>query len=192
MPAARPNHLNLVEGNPSHKTNAELAKTGLKLPAKAPAEPDWSRVFVARPVFVPKKTRAESVEDRERREAAALDREEARADAKLVAAAASATWVRVVRVLEAQGLLAELDWFALQDLCVVVARIEQLERDISRRGFTVSGQKGSARNGSIVSAHQYRGQFRWLSQKLGLTPVDRDYINPEDPEGASDGDSPFD
>lgn len=192
MTAARPNHLKIVEGNPGHQTKAELEK-GLKLPAKAPDQPDWSAVFVERPVFVPRKAKRESVEERERREAATLDREEARADAKALVASASAVWSRVVRVLDAQGLLAELDWFVLQDLCVTVARIEQLERDISRRGFTVSGQKGSARNGSITSAMQYRQQFRWLSAKLGLSPVDRDFVTPPDPgEGGADGDSPWD
>lgn len=192
MTAARPNHLKVIEGNPGHQTKAELEK-GLKLPAKAPDPPDWSAVFVERPVFVPRKAKRESVEDRERREAAALDREEARADAKALVASASAVWSRVVRVLDAQGLLAELDWFVLQDLCVTVARIEQLERDISRRGFTVSGQKGSARNGSITSAMQYRQQFRWLSAKLGLSPVDRDFVSPPDPgEGGADGNSPWD
>lgn len=193
MTAARPNHLKVIEGNPGHQTKAELAK-GLKLPAKAPAEPDWSAVFVERPVFVPKRTRSESEADRVRREEASLERDIARADAKATAATASATWSRVVRILDAQGLLAELDWFVLEDLCVTVARIEQLERDISRRGFTVSGQKGSARNGSITSAMQYRQQFRWLSAKLGLSPVDRDFVAPPDPggEGGADGDSPWD
>lgn len=188
-PAARPAHLKVVEGNPNKERTSKLAG-GLKLPPGAPNEPDWSTMFVPAIVPAPRRRKQETTEQSKARELAAAERRAAVADAKQARAWASETWRKVVKILDAQGLISELDWAVLEDCCIVRVRMLQCERDISRNGLRQLSERGWTRNGSITSAMQYRTQFRWLCAQLGLSPVARDFITPDG--GDDDGESPFD
>lgn len=168
-PARASNVVQIREGNPSKRGRAELDK-GVRLPVKAPVEPGWVRWFPT--------------------DAAGDEPDWLVAQNEAAREEASGIWARVVSILDAEGVLAEIDEFILADLCVVVVRIGQAERDVSRHGLRQEGERGWTRNGSITSAKQYRDHFRWICGQLGLSPVARDALvsgGPGDDEGG-----PFD
>lgn len=213
-PARRPNLQVVREGNPG-KRSAEDLGGGARLPSGAPDEPDWRAWFPA--VRMPtKKQLAEAhpldeiegkpdlvkIESDKKRGTLALahqrylirrDREVAERAKKINQRArdvARAEWRRVVPPLDAIGLLTDVDYEALVDYCLVVARIDQCERDLSENGLWVYGERGAVKNPASTAINQLRSQLRFYIGELGLSPVARDSLNP--PEGGDDGESPFD
>lgn len=160
-PAARPRLQVVREGNPGKKSKAELAAQ-VVLPPEAPAEPDWSRWFPT-----------------------------GGNDDRLCKAAAKRTWDNVVKMLDAQGFLAQVDLEALTDLCVCEARLLQLERDISRNGVSTEGERGAQKNPSVTAANQYRTHLRHLRVQFYMSPAARaratsgggSDVEPDDPWG---------
>lgn len=155
------------EGNPS-KT---AANPGLVLAAAQDlVEPDWQDTF-------PTIRGDKAAQDVNRRA-----REVARRE-----------WRRVVPVLQYTAGLAEVDKNLLHDYCVVVARIDHCERDISTRGLLVVGERGGwVKNGATTVVAQYRAQLKVYIRELGLSPSARaSFVAPE---GGDDGDDsdPFD
>lgn len=188
-PPRKPNLTVVKEGNPGHRTQEDLAR-GLKLKPGVPAEPDWSTVFVARAVVVPRRRANELPAELERRERRQLERRVARDEAKLAARWASEVWRKAVRILDTAGVLSDIDWLVLEDLAITAVRIRQAERDVSMFGLRQEGERGWQRNGSITTATQYRTHFRWLAGELGLSPVARDGLAaPADPGGAGNGEA---
>lgn len=186
-PARKPNLVVVKEGNPGHRTQEDLAR-GLKLKPGVPDEPKWAEVFVPRAVLVPRRRAQETPAEVERRERRQLERRVARDEAKLAARWASEVWRKATRILDAAGVLSDVDWLVLEDLAVTAVRIRQAERDVSMHGLRQEGERGWQRNGSITTATQYRTHFRWLAGELGLTPAARDGLAaPADPGGAGDG-----
>lgn len=152
------------EGNPSRKPVNE----GVKLPPSEVVEPDWLDIFPA--------IRGD---------------EEARAVNERCRMVARREWKRVVPVLTLSAGLAEVDTTTITDYCVAVARIDQCERDISRRGMLIEGERGWQKNGSTTVAGQYRQQLARYIGELGLSPSARGRLTPP-PEGDDDDDSVFD
>lgn len=145
-PKPRPPLHAVREGNPGHRPIRE----GMKLDPEAPAEPDWTQHF-------PKGSRTPGTTVRARN-------------------VARRAWRRIVPILDAQGLISTVDLTILADLCICEARIDQCERDITRRGVSIVGDKGQGypvKNHSITAAAQYRTQLRFLVAELGLTPSSR-------------------
>lgn len=169
MTAARPSLQLVREGNPGHRAKEQLER-GLRLPPQAPAEPKWTELFP---------------DIRKGDNAVVLRR------CRLVA---RRTWIRVVPQLDAMGMLAKVDADALTDLCLCVARIDQAERQLSREGLTMQGERGLQRNGAAILAKGYRDRLKFLEVQFGLTPLARDSMR-GDPGGAGDDDedgSPYD
>lgn len=150
------------EGNPGKRP----VKEGVRLPPAELAEPDWTETFT-------------DVEDGALR----LVNERARE-------VAHREWRRVVPVLKFTAGLAEVDVAALQDYCVCVARIDQCEREISRRGMLLEGERGWQKNGATTIVSQYRAQYKIYLREFGLSPSARVSITP--PDGDDDGDDVFD
>lgn len=154
------------EGNPSKST----PNPGLVLAAARDlSEPDWQDTF-------PTVRGDKELQDLNRRA-----REVARRE-----------WRRVVPVLQYTAGLAEVDVNLLHDYCVVVARIDQCERDISARGLLVAGERGGlVKNGAATVVSQYRATLKVYIRELGLSPSARvSFVAPED---GDDGDvDPFD
>jgi P27 family predicted phage terminase small subunit len=166
----RPRLRLIKEGNPGHRTKEQL-RLGLQLPPGAPPEPDWT----AR--FGPVRGNAELTAQARR------CRERARRE-----------WRLVVPVLDAMGMLSVVDAAVLEDWATCVARLDQCEREVTRRGLVVKGERGWQRNGATIIAAAYRHRLGHLSAQLGLDPLARDRLR-GDPRGASadsDPDSPFD
>lgn len=118
----------------------------LRLPPAELVEPDWSETFVA----------SETDTDFERcREVASRE------------------WRRVVPVLRVSAGLAAVDASLIHDYCVCVARIDQCERNLSRNGLLMQGERGWQKNGSTTIVSQYRTQLKAYIGELGLSPSSR-------------------
>lgn len=162
-PVRKKPHLQVVrEGNPGHRP----AEQGLKLPPADLEEPDWSETF---PTVTDKTLQALNRRARE---------------------VARREWRRVVPVLKYTAGLAAVDVAALHDYCVCVARIDQCEREISRNGMLMQGERGWQKNGATTVVSQYRAQYKIYLREFGLSPSARVGIKP--PEGDGDGEDPFD
>lgn len=175
------------EGNPGHRTKSKLSR-GVRLQPGAPPEPDWAELFPPRAVFVPRRRKNETDDERNHRETASIDRDRAKEDARLAVKWASETWRRVVGILDAQGIVSDLDWLVLEDLVVTVVRIRQAEREVSEYGLRQLGERGWQRNGSITTATQYRTHLRWLCGELGLSPAARDGLEAGGDHHGEEGD----
>ncbi|MFI6302162.1 phage terminase small subunit P27 family [Amycolatopsis thailandensis] len=162
-PIRKKPHLQAVrEGNPGKRPLSE----GLKLPPAELEEPDWNETFP-------------SVREKHLQVVNRRAREVARRE-----------WRRVVPVLKYTAGLAAVDAAALQDYCVCVARIDQCEREISRVGLLIEGERGWQKNGATTVVSQYRAQYKIYLREFGLSPSARVGITP--PEGDDDGDDAFD
>lgn len=122
-------------------------REGVELPPVAPDEPRWTDVFPGR----------------------------ARGIGKVRADAARA-WATIVPSLDRLGLLATVDFAALEEVCICHARIRECERLIAEDGILTDGRKGTVRNAATTVAHQYRTQLRSLIGELGLSPSSRGRI----------------
>lgn len=150
------------EGNPGHRP---IADPVVVPPAELP-EPDWLEVWPA-------------TRDREQQAVNRRAREVARAE-----------WRRVVPVLEKAAGLGAVDAMVLRDYVVCCARIDEGERDISRRGALVLGERGWQKNGWTTIVGQYRTQLARYIGELGLSPSARTRLAPPKGGEGDDGD-PF-
>lgn len=150
------------EGNPGKRSINE----GVKLPPAELEEPDWLETFPA-------------VSDKTQQAVNRRSREVCRRE-----------WSRVVPVLKHTAGLAAVDAAALHDYCVCVARIDQCERDLSRNGLLMQGERGWQKNGSATIVSQYRAQYKIYLREFGLSPSARVSITP--PGDDDDGGDAFD
>jgi P27 family predicted phage terminase small subunit len=98
-------------------------------------------------------------------------------------------WKRLAPVLaRSAGLTGEMS-MVLSEYCVCAARIDQGERDLSRRGVLVkvSDRNEWVKNPWTTVLHQYRAHFRSLVGELGLSPAAATRIT-----AAPDLDDPYD
>lgn len=102
---------------------------------------------------------------------------------------AAEEWARVVPVLKHSVGLGNTDYFTVVDLCICIARLEWCERQISKEGLIVDGQRGPCRNPLTTVAAAYRTQFKTYIRELGLSPSARTGV----PSRKEDNDDdPFD
>lgn len=164
-PVRKKPYLQVVrEGNPGRRP----VEPGLVLAQAELDEPDWLETWPA-------------VRDRALQAVNRRAREVARRE-----------WRRVVPVLEHAAGLAAVDINLLQDYCVAVARIDECERDISRRGMLIEGERGWMKNGATTVANQYRAQLKVYIRELGLSPSARTSFRPPSPGPDDDAGDPFD
>lgn len=212
-PARRPNLEVVREGNPGKRAQSDL-DGGVRLPSGAPDEPDWKQWWPAVRVPTanqleklhpladiegkPDLVKIESPATRDRlvrahqRWLIRRDREVAERARKANTRAreiARRTWRRVVPQLDAIGVLADVDHLVLVELCTVVARIDECERDLSERGLWAYGERGAVKNPSATQVNQLRTAMHRYIGELGLSPVARDRLTA--PEADDDGDSPW-
>jgi P27 family predicted phage terminase small subunit len=152
------------EGNPGRRP----LNPGVVLPIEDIPEPDWSETF-------PPVRGDKAVQDENRRA-----REVARRE-----------WRLVAPVLKHRAGLTDVDANLLRDYCICVARIDQCERNLSRNGLLMFGERGWVKNGASTIVAQYRGQLKTYIGELGLSPSSRTRLKaPETSD--DDGADPFD
>lgn len=97
---------------------------------------------------------------------------------------------RIVRHLEQEGRLSQVDETLVVDHCLVVARIQEAEAAINLHGLLIPGERGLVKNPACQIARDYRDRYHRGLQLLGLDPGRRDAAPPvqgtDDPEGLLD------
>ena len=196
-PAKKPALQIVREGNPGKRPIPEH----IVVPPADFDEPDWAAEFptglVGRKPAKPKLNDAGSFEEFQKLLAMYewdLDRWTRRklaADAaKFSQKRAAEEWNRVVPILKVSVGLGNLDFATVVDLCVCVSRLEWCERQISREGLIVEGQRGPCRNPLTTVATAYRTQFKTYIRELGLSPSARTGVPSRKDD--DDDDDPFD
>ncbi|AYN57268.1 terminase small subunit [Arthrobacter phage Bridgette] len=195
-PAARPALQVVREGNPGKRPVPEQ----VAVPPADFDEPKWVDEFpagqVGRKPVKPKVTDAGTFEDFQKLLATYewdLDRWERKKSAvdasKFCRKRAAEEWGRVVPVLKHSVGLGNTDYFTVVDLCICIARLEWCERQISKEGLIVEGQRGPCRNPLTTVAAAYRTQFKTYIRELGLSPSARTGVPSRKDD---DEDDPFD
>lgn len=142
-------------GNPGHRP----IKPSVVIPDDELAEPNWLEIWPA-------------TRDKELQPVNQRARDVARDE-----------WRRVLPVLRRAAGLGAVDLMILRDYCVCVARLDECERDISKRGLLVSADRadrGLVRNPSTTVAAQYRTQLARYIGELGLSPSARGRLTPQE------------
>lgn len=85
-------------------------------------------------------------------------------------------WRELVPAIAKLRLLDAVDRPLLVDLVRSMARLDAAEADISARGLLVEGERGMVKNPSMLVARQYRAAVLALSQRFGLSPMDRERL----------------
>lgn len=134
-------------------------KEGLSTPPAELVEPDWAQTFAG-----------------------------AGAANKRCREVASVEWQRIVPVLRHTAGIGAVDTQVLLDYCICVARIDQCEREISKNGLLMQGERGMQKNGATTIVGQYRSQLARYIGELGLSPSARGRIQPPENGGDDDGD----
>jgi P27 family predicted phage terminase small subunit len=160
MSARRLAVVKLREGNPGHRP----IRQGLRPSPAAPPEPDWAETF-------PTGGARAGVNARARRVARDF-------------------WRRTVAVLDAQGVVSELDFAVLQRAAVLWARLDEAERKVSRVGLTARTERGITRNPAAVIANQTQEKLLPLLLQLGMSPRSREDLHVR--TDTSEGDDLFD
>ena len=189
------------EGNPSKRPLPD----GIRFAPEAPDEPIWAEPFPdvevgrkpGRAPTAPRRPPPKGASDEERTayrlahlawvmemlehkaEVRAYDdRKRLQAEAVRARKIAHEMWTSLIQLLDSQGIVAVVDRGALADHCILSARIEQAERDITQRGVWVMGERGAVKNPSTTFVNQCREKDRPYLADFGLTPAARDKLNP--------------
>ena len=90
-------------------------------------------------------------------------------------------WSRAIGPLAEQGVLASVDVFIGEDLCICAARIRQCEREVAAAGIMVEAagrpDRGMVRHPLLVALNQYRAAYGRLSRQLGIGPASRQALS---------------
>ena len=87
-------------------------------------------------------------------------------------------WTRIAPQLLEAGLLTELDTFALELLCVVLARWQEANRHIAADGMVVLNSRGRQTQSPYLRiASTCFNQIRAMHSEFGLTPSSRSRID---------------
>lgn len=107
---------------------------------------------------------------------------------KRAVADAEAEWELTVTELDRRGLLARTDASMVVDYVLCHARVLQLERRLSSKGFMLQTPKGPVKNPVTTTLNQYRGALQAHRVALGLSPAARKRLNVAAPEPGDDDD----
>lgn len=105
---------------------------------------------------------------------------------------AAAEWDRVMPVLVDRRILTDADLGSLENYCVAIGTIREMERHLQERGHVLEGLTGDLkRNPAVGIQSDAMTRARLLAAELGLTPVSRSRpaIREDRPD---DGDDPLD
>lgn len=98
---------------------------------------------------------------------------------------AKAEWRRVVPVLEAMGVLTEIDGAALAAYCSSYSLWRRCLETVTKEGLMTSGQRGvNRRHPLLIVLRQAEQSMRGFSEQFGMTPLSRERLSvaPDDGE----------
>ena len=96
--------------------------------------------------------------------------------------AARAHWRRLATKLRRDGRLGDLDAGALADLCLCLAKRDQIEAVLEKAGLLMKGYRGDiVKNPLLAPLKLYRDQIARYERQFGLTPLAREQLSPPRP-----------
>jgi P27 family predicted phage terminase small subunit len=90
-----------------------------------------------------------------------------------MAAEAKAEWRRVFPVLRQRKILTVTDLGALENYCVSMGTVRQMEKTLQTEGRVVTTEKGLKRHPATAIQAEAMTSARRAAAELGLTPVSR-------------------
>ena len=83
-------------------------------------------------------------------------------------------WKRVLPILVARRILTTPDLGGLENYCVAIGTVREMERTIQAQGYTYEDAKGTIkRHPAVAIQAEAMTRARLLAAELGLTPVSR-------------------
>jgi P27 family predicted phage terminase small subunit len=106
---------------------------------------------------------------------------------------AAMEWRRVVRDLVARGRLNEADLGSLENFCIAIGQVRDMQKLIAAEGAVITDPKrGPRKHPAIAIQSDAMTRARLLANELGLTPVARRRPGIRDNDkGGGDGDDLF-
>lgn len=90
-----------------------------------------------------------------------------------LSADAKREWKRVVPVLVERRILTTADLGSLENYCMAIGTIREMERQLQSDGYVIDTEKGPKRHPGVGIRDSAVIQARLLAAELGLTPVSR-------------------
>jgi P27 family predicted phage terminase small subunit len=90
-----------------------------------------------------------------------------------LSADAKAEWQRVMPHLIERRILTDADLGSLENYCVAIGQVRELERVIKRDGFVFQSSRGPRANPAVKLQADAMSRSLRLAAELGLTPVSR-------------------
>ena len=86
---------------------------------------------------------------------------------------AKAEWKRVFPVLRERRILTIADLGALENYCIALGTVREMERMIQTEGHVVKTESGLRKHPAVAVQADAMNKSRLLAAELGLTPVSR-------------------
>jgi len=90
-----------------------------------------------------------------------------------LSADAIAEWNRVIQILVDRRILTHADLASLENFCVAIGTVREMERTIQAEGYTYVSDTGIKRHPAVAIQAEAMTRARLLAAELGLTPVSR-------------------
>jgi P27 family predicted phage terminase small subunit len=86
---------------------------------------------------------------------------------------AKAEWKRVFPVLRERRILTVADLGALENYCLALGQVREMERTLQAEGHVITSDKGPKKHPAVAVQADAMNRSRLLAAELGLTPVSR-------------------
>lgn len=92
---------------------------------------------------------------------------------KWMSADARREWKRVFPILRSRKILTIADLASLENYCVAIGQVREMERVLQAEGHTYQAESGPKRHPATAIQSDAMTRARLLAAELGLTPVSR-------------------
>lgn len=101
---------------------------------------------------------------------------------------AKAEWKRIMPLLTARKVLTEADMGSVENYCVAIGQVREMQEMISKQGPVIMTERGPRAHPAVRIQSDAMTRARLLASELGLTPVSRSRpaIRDDDAEDAWD------
>jgi P27 family predicted phage terminase small subunit len=86
---------------------------------------------------------------------------------------AKAEWKRVFPVLRERRILTVADLGALENYCIALGTVREMERTVQTTGHVFESENGPKKHPAVAIQSDAMNRSRLLAAELGLTPVSR-------------------
>jgi P27 family predicted phage terminase small subunit len=86
---------------------------------------------------------------------------------------AAAEWRRIMPQLIKRRILTDADMGSVENYCLAIGHVREMERIISREGHVTQTDKGPRKHPAVAIQADAMTRARLLAAELGLTPVSR-------------------